>query len=214
MGIAFAKLIEERRSLFHGQTLKFFYGIVPCCDQRIRVEPEDGDGCVGPLLLFLRALGICQDFSIGSEGEVGDAVLLQGRDRKLSVPLGLVAVLVIPCMLAGIARGAEVAIIKRFASVLRLGDYVGIADVVGPYRLKRNLQDFSLVVTGAYGASAKTADKSLLLQEGIAQGKANCLGNLAIGRLRILLLPLPEGLWLWLFLDMNHSPSILMRNSS
>lgn len=139
---------------------------------------------------------------------------MQGRNRKLSVLLRLVAMLVTPCMLVGIAGRTEIAIIERFASVLRLGDYVGIADIVRPYRLQRNLQDLSLVVTGAYGTSAKAADKALFKQESIAQGKANVLGNLAIGRVGVLLLPQPEGLWLWLFLDMDHSPKILMRNSS
>ena len=98
---------------------------------------------------------------------------MQGRDRKLSVSLRLVAVLFVLRMPAGIAGGAEIGIIERFVRVLRLGDYVGIADVVRPYLLKRNLQDFSLIVTGAYGASAKAADKALFKQESIAQGKAN-----------------------------------------
>ena len=132
-GVAFAKQIKEWLPLFHGQSLKFFYGIVPCCDQRIRVEPKDGDGCICPFLLLFRALRVCENLAIGAEREVGDTVLLHGRDRKLPVPLGLIAMLVIPCMLAGIAGRTEIAIIERFASVLRLGDYVRIADIVGLY---------------------------------------------------------------------------------
>ena len=58
---------------------------------------------------------------------------MQGSDRKFSVPLSLVAVLVIPCMPAGIAGSTEIAIIERFVSVLRLRDYVRIADIVGLY---------------------------------------------------------------------------------
>ena len=107
---------------------------------------------------------------------------------------------------AGIAGHTEIGIIERFVRVLRLGDYVGIADIVRLYRLKRNLQDFSRLVTGAYGTSAKAADKALFKQESIAQGKANVLGNLAIGRLWILLLPQPEGLWLGFLLGECHIP--------
>lgn len=58
---------------------------------------------------------------------------MQGRDRKLSVSLRLVAVLFVLRMPAGIAGSTEIAIIERFASVLRLGDYVRIADIVGLY---------------------------------------------------------------------------------
>ena len=69
------------------------------------------------------------------------------------------------CLLpAGIAGRTEIAIIERFGSVLRLGDDVGIADVVRPYGFQRDLVDLSLVVKGAYGTSAKAADKALFLQ--------------------------------------------------
>lgn len=52
---------------------------------------------------------------------------MQGSDRKFSVPLSLVAVLFVLRVPAGIAGSTEIAIIERFASVLRLGDDMGIA---------------------------------------------------------------------------------------
>ena len=58
---------------------------------------------------------------------------MQGRDRKLSVSLRLVAVLFVLRMPAGIAGRTEIAIIERFVRVLRLRDYVRIADIVGLY---------------------------------------------------------------------------------
>ena len=85
---------------------------------------------------------------------------MQGRDRELSVSLRLVAVLFVLRMPAGIAGGAEIGIIERFVRVLRLGDYVGIADVVRPYRLKRNLQDSSLVVVRALWHIRKSSRQS------------------------------------------------------
>lgn len=85
---------------------------------------------------------------------------MQGGDRKLSVSLRLVAVLFPLRVPAGIAGRTEIGIVERFASVLRLGDYVGIADIVRPYRLKRNLQDFSRLVVRALWRIRKNSRQS------------------------------------------------------